>query len=154
MSEIMPAIDKVFGSKIDATMDFSIASGFNPNMALKQMAPSRKTLPSETFFLMQISIRIKISITLTIAGICSIIDISFYLKWLQWLFVHSRVPERPWIYQIVCIGLRRQNSLSDDWLLAAGFLSPTQPVASCKKPVSKLRTSGLIFLTPLETKCT
>jgi hypothetical protein len=76
---------------MDATIDFSIAGGLNPNKAPKQMAPSRKTLPREIFFLMQTSIRIKTIITLTIAGICSIIDISFHLKMLPKLFWRSRV---------------------------------------------------------------
>ena len=152
MSETMPAIDKVFGSIMDATIDFSIARGFSPNKALKNMAPSINALPRESFFLIQNSTRIKTIITLTIAGMCSIIDISFYLKRLQKLCGRSHVLERPWIYQIVCIGSRRQNPLSGDWPLASGFLSPAQPVASCKKPVSKLRISGFISLDTYRTQ--
>jgi hypothetical protein len=83
MSETMTAIDKVFGSKIDATIDFSIARGFNPNNTLKNMAPSIKALPKENFFRMQISTRTKTIITLIIAGMYSNIDISLYLKMLK-----------------------------------------------------------------------
>jgi hypothetical protein len=61
------------------------------------MAPSRKALPKESFFRMQIRTRTKTIITLIIAGMCSNIDISFYLKVLQKLFVHSRVLESPLI---------------------------------------------------------
>jgi hypothetical protein len=96
----MPAIDQVFGSKIDATIDFSIANGFNPNNTLKKMAPSRKALPRESSFLMQISTRIKTISTLTIAGMCSTIDISFYFKWLPNPFVCSRILEPRLIHQI------------------------------------------------------
>jgi hypothetical protein len=100
MSETIPAIDKVFGSIMDATIDFSIARGLNPNKTLKNMAPSINALPRESFFLMQISTRIKTIITLTIAGMCSTIDISFYLKRLQNPFVYSRVLEQRLIHQI------------------------------------------------------
>ena len=139
MSETIPAIDKVFGSIMDATIDFSIARGFNPNKTLKNMAPSIKALPRESFFLMQISTRIKTIITLTIAGMCSTIDISFYLKMLQKLFVRSRVLGLSLIIQIA-------NSL--DWIKAA---------KSIRGGFGMLDSPNLMlsfFLTPVETVCT
>jgi hypothetical protein len=77
------------------------------------MAPSINALPRESFFLMQISTRIKTIITLTIAGMFSTIDISFYLRRLQKLFVRSRVLAPRLIHQIA-------NSL--DWIKAAKFI--------------------------------
>ncbi len=70
MSETIKAIDKVFKSKIEATIDPSMAKGFIPNKTLRNMVPNMNALPRESLFLMQINTRIKTIITLTIAGIC------------------------------------------------------------------------------------
>jgi hypothetical protein len=56
---------------MDAKMDVTVARGFSPNKTLKNRVPSKKALPSESFFRMHIKTSKKIIIILIMAGMCS-----------------------------------------------------------------------------------
>jgi hypothetical protein len=71
MRETTAVMDRVLGSVMDAKMDLKVTWGFSPNKRLKNRVPSKKELPRESFFRMQISTRKKIIIILTMAGMCS-----------------------------------------------------------------------------------
>jgi hypothetical protein len=72
----MRAKANVFGYTIDAAMDPATALGRSPNKTLNKTAPIRKAFPKDSFFRIKKSTRTNTIMTLTMAGMWSIIDIS------------------------------------------------------------------------------
>lgn len=71
MRETTAAMARVLGSVMDLKMDVTVARGVRPNKMLKNRVPSRKALPSDSFFWMQTSTTKKTMIILTMAGMNS-----------------------------------------------------------------------------------
>ena len=80
MRETMRAKETVLGWIKEDRAERRMAKGPKPNENPKKAAPKKKALPSDTFFLIAISIKTKTIEILSMAGTCSknVISVSFH----------------------------------------------------------------------------
>jgi hypothetical protein len=92
MRDTITAMDTVFGSITEKTMDLSMVWGLNPNKRLKEIAPSINALPRDSFRLMHMTTRIKTIMIRRRAGMLAKIDIFLFFQEKK-LFRHRQLSD-------------------------------------------------------------